>query len=354
MADKYNKWYMITDGYDDVVISSRIILSRNLADYDFSSRIENDDALRMVEKIRALTPGLAGRECTNYYSCIFNKLPQNEQETLVESGAVSQVLKNKKQGTGLILSEDESVSIMINEADHLKIQVVKAGNNMREVYKISDRIDNYFDNELKYAYSEKYGYLTSSSADVGTGLKAIYQLSLPALAMSSKIQPIRDEVGKFGVAIDPIVTESLKSSSFMFGISNRRTLGLSEGDILENLDQIAGQIIELERKRRESLLENERTDLEDKVYRSYGVMKYARKISLDDALMLLAQLKLGADTGIVSISPGGMELHRLMLEVKPAWLIKEYKCDDDQDTIDKVRAAHLNKRLPSLRPGRED
>ncbi|MBP5331442.1 MAG: hypothetical protein J6Y89_06290 [Lachnospiraceae bacterium] len=354
MGEKYNKWYMNTEGYDDVVVSSRVVLSRNLADFDFSGRLASDDALKLVEKVRALTPGLAGRECEDYYSCTFSRLPETEQETLVESGAVTQALKNKKQGTGLILSEDESVSIMINESDHLKIQVIKAGNNMREAYKVSDRIDNFFDSELKYAYSEKYGFLTSSTTDVGTGLKATYQLSLPALAMSSKIQPIRDEVGKFGVAIEPVVSESGKGAALMFDISNRRTLGLSENDIIENLDQITGQIVELERKRRESMLENERTDLEDKIYRSYGVLKYARKISLDDALMLLAQLKLGADMGIVTLSPGGMELHRLMIEMRPACLIKEYKCDDDRNTIDEVRAMHLNKKLPKLKQGRDD
>ena len=349
MAEKYNKWYMNTEDYDDVVVSSRAVLSRNLADFDFSCRLGNDEAIKLVDKIRSFTQGLAGRECMEYYSCVFNKLPEAEQAVLVESGAVTQALRAKKQNTGLILSEDESVSIMINENDHLKIQSVRSGNNMREAFKVSDRIDNYFDCELRYAYSEKYGFLTSSTADVGTRLKVIYMLSLPALAMSSKIQTIRDEVGKFGVSIDPIVSESGKSSSLMFGISNRRTLGLSENDIIENVDQITSQIVELERKRRESMLENERTDLEDKIYRSYGVLRYARKITLDDALMLLAQLKFGSDLGIISLSTGGPELNRLMIEMQPSSLIKEYKCPTDQSAVDEARAMHLNKKLPKLR-----
>ncbi|MCR5324415.1 MAG: hypothetical protein K6E85_14245 [Lachnospiraceae bacterium] len=354
MAEKYNKWYMNTEDYDDVIVSSKVVLSRNLADFDFSCRLGNDDAIKLVEKIRAITPGLAGRECMEYYSCIYNKLPVSEQNILVETGAVTQALRSKKQSTGLILSEDESVSIMINEADHLKIQVIRTGNNMREVFKVSDRIDNYFDCELRYAYSEKYGFLTSSAADVGTGLKTVFILSLPALAMSSKIQSIRDEVGKFGVSIDPIVSDSGKSSSLMFGISNRRTLGLSENDIIENVDQITSQIVELERKRREAMLENERMDLEDKIFRSYGVLRYARKITLDDALMLLAQLKFGSDLGIIELSTGGPELNRLMIEIQPASLIKEYKCPNDPNTVDETRAIHLNKKLPKLKQGREE
>ena len=353
MAEKYNKWYMSAESYDDVVVSSRVTLLRNLADFDFACRIGNDEAMRMVEKIRALTPGLAGRECTEYYSCIFNKLPENEQTMLLETGAVTQALKNRQQTTGLILSEDESVSIMINETDHIRIQVIRAGNMMKEAYKTADRIDNFFDTELRYAYSEKYGFLTSSTADVGTGLKASYMLSLPALAMSAKIQPIRDEVGKFGVSIEPVVSDSGKSSCLMFGVSNRRTLGLSENDIIENLDQITGQIVEIERKRRNNMLDSERTDLEDKIFRSYGVLKYARKISLDDALMLLAQIKLGSDMGIISLSRGGSELHRLMLEMQPASLIKMYECGSETGAIEEARARHLNSRLPKLRSAKD-
>ena len=174
------------------------------------------------------------------------------------------------------------------------------------------------------------------------------------MAMASRIQPIRDEVGKFGISIDPVVSDSGKSACLMFGVSNRRTLGISENDILDNLDQITGQIVELERKRRSVMLENERTDLEDKIYRSYGVLKYARKMSLDDALMLLSQLKLGSDLGIITISPGGAVLHRLMLEMQPAWLTKEYKCGDEQNSIDEIRAMHLNKKLPEMKQGREE
>ena len=353
MAEKYNKWYMSAENYDDVVVYSKVVLSRNLADFDFSCRIGNDDAVRLVDKVRGLTAGLAGRECTEYYSCIFSKLPENEQNKLVETGAVTHALRTKQQTTGLMLSDNESVSIMINESDHIKIQVMNAGNSMKETYKTADRIDNYLDSELRYAYSEKYGFLTSSTADVGTGLKAAYMLSLPALAMSSKIQPIRDEVGKFGVSIEPLVTDSGKSSCLMFGVTNRRTLGLSESDIIENLDQITSQIVEIERKRRNAMLESEKTDLEDKIFRSYGVLKYARKITLDDALMLLAQLKLGTDMGIIGLSRGGTELHRLMLEMQPASLIKMYECGPDNEAVAEARARHLNQRIPRLISAKE-
>ncbi|MCR5684873.1 MAG: hypothetical protein K6G81_05550 [Lachnospiraceae bacterium] len=349
MPNKSLKWYMNSENYDDVIVSSKIVLSRNLAEFDFAAKLGNDDAIRLVERVRSITPGLAGRECREYYSCILNKLSDLEQSSLVEDSAITQMAAAKKQTTGLIISEDESVSIMINESDHIKIQVILAGNSMKEARATAERIDNYIDSELQYAYSERYGYLTSSTADVGTGLKATFLMSLPALAMGGKVQPIRDEVGKFGVSIEPLVSDSGKSASLMFGISNRRTLGLSENEILENLDQITSQIAELERKRRSVLLDTERVDLEDKIYRSYGVLQYAKKISLDDALMLLAQLKLGADMGLVQLSLGGTELYRLMIEIQPAGLMKLYKCGSDKEALEEARAKHLNGKLPRLR-----
>ena len=349
MAEKKQlKWYMSPEGYDDVVVSSRVMLSRNLAEFDFAGRLGNDEAVRMVEKVRGLTAGLAGRECRDYYSCNFNRLSDGEKGILVETGAVSLLLKSKQQATGLILSDDESVSVMINENDHLRIRVIRTGNSMKEVYKTADRIDNFFDGELRYAYSEKYGFLTTSTVDVGTGMKATYMLSLPALAMSGKVQAIRDEVGKFGVSIEPLTSDSGKSSCLMFGITNRRTLGLAEADILENLDQITGQIVELERKRRIAMQSSEKADLEDKIFRSYGVLRYAKKITLDDSLMLLAQLKLGNDMGIINLTRGGEELYRLMLEIQPASLNKMYECGTEENAVAEARARHLNHRIPKL------
>ena len=342
------KWYMQHKSYDDVVVYSTIRLARNLAEYDFRDRISNDDALRLVEQVRDLMPELAGRECTEYYSCNVNKLPETERDSLVEMYAISRELANKKQPTGLIISEDESISIMINEDEHIRISSIAPGNNMRNAFSTANRIDDYFDSRLKYAYSDRYGYLTTSTSEVGTGMKATYVLSLPALAISGKLNAIRDEAGKCGAVFKDVYSEDGKNLGFLYTVSNQKTLGLSEQEIIENLDQIVSQLIGIEHKRRIEWLENEHDDVEDKVFRSYGVLKHAKLIKLKDAMTLLAQLKLGSDTGLIKLSSGGADLCRLMMEIQPANIIKQFKCNNDETEIGHARAKYLNEKIPSI------
>lgn len=349
MSSNPLKWYMRQNVYDDVVVSGSVRLARNLAEFDFRDKLSNDDAAKLVDKVRALTTDLAGHECTEYYSCNVNKLPEGEKATLVELHAISPELAAKKQATGLIISEDESVSIMINEEDHIRMTAVAAGNNIREAFKTIDRIDDYIDANLEYAYSDRYGYLTTCMSDVGTGMKASYVLSLPALSVSGKFSSIRDEVGKFGADIKDVYTAEDKNPAFLYEISNMKTLGMSEPDVIENLDQIVSQIVALERKRRTAWVENEHDEVEDKVFRSYGVLRHTRKISCKDALMLLAQLKFGSDTGLIELTGNGADLYRLMMEIQPAEISKHTKCGTDVNEIDKARAHYLNEKLPYLR-----
>lgn len=349
MSSNPLKWYMKQNVYDDVVVSGSVRLARNLAEFDFRDKLSNDDAAKLVDKVRALTTDLAGHECTEYYSCNVNKLPESEKATLVELHAISPELAMKKQATGLIISEDESVSIMINEEDHIRLTAVAAGNNIREAYKTVDRIDDYIDSSLEYAYSDRYGYLTTCMSDVGTGMKASYVLSLPALTVSGKFSAIRDEIGKFGAVIRDVYTAEDKNPAFLYEISNLKTLGMAEPDIIENLDQIVSQIVALERKRRTAWVESEHDEVEDKVYRSYGVLRHTRKISCKDALMLLAQLKFGSDTGLIELTGNGADLYRLMMEIQPAEIAKHTKCGTDISEIDKARARFLNEKLPHIK-----
>lgn len=349
MSTNPTKWYMRQNAYDDVVTASRVRLSRNLTEFDFKDKIAADDASKLVEKVRSLTPNLAGRECMEYYSCNVYKLPLLEKESLAELQTISGTLVSKTQPTGLIISEDESVSIMINEEDHIRIRAVVSGNNIREAVRIADRVDDYLDSELHYAYSDRYGYLTTCMADTGTGMRASYILSLPALAMSGRIASIQEEIGKFGVAIRPVYGDDNKSAGgFLYEVSNIKTLGNTEQELIENLDQIVGQIVNLEHKRRTAWVENDRDEVADKVFRSYGVLKFTKMINVKDALTLLGQLKLGSDLGLIGMTGNGADLYRLMMEIQPAGIQKLYKCGSEEKEISKARAVHLNRKLPRL------
>lgn len=342
------KWYMNDTCYDDVVVCSGVRLSRNLAEFDFSEKINSDDAEKLIAKVRALVPTLSGRESQEYYSCNMARLSQLEKEILLQFGVISPELAKKKQAAGLIVSEDESISVMINEEDHLQITAFVAGSNLREAARIASKTDDYFDSELHYAYSDKYGYLTSSITNVGTGMHASYLLSLPALTMSDRISSIKEEIGKFGVLIKSVYAEDNKSKGFLYTLTNQKTLGCTEQEIIENLDQIAGQVIALERKRRTAWIDDEHDDVEDKVFRSYGVLRYTRYITDKDALMLLAQLKLGSDTGLIELTGNGADIYRLMLEIQPANIKKLYRVSDEHE-VNRFRARFLNEKLPRIR-----
>lgn len=349
MKPKELKWYMQPADYDDVVVSSRIRLARNLADYDFQEKLGDEAALKMIEKIRSLTPEITGREGMEFYSCVLTNLTGIQKNTLVESHSISPALVSKKQPTGLILSEDESVSIMINEEDHLRIQVVMAGRDLRETYKAADRIDDYLDSRLSYSYSDRYGYLTSCLTNVGTGLRASYMMFLPGLTVSGKLQQLINEVAKYGIAIRGMYGEGTKSAGFLYQVSNQKTLGENEQDIMENLDQIVNQIVAMEHKSRSEWMEKEHDEIEDKVFRSYGVLRYTKSITAKDAMMLLAQLKLGSDMGIIRFNGNGSDIHRLMLEIQPASLQNAAKKTMEKAERDHARAQYLNTHLPNLK-----
>lgn len=335
--------------YDDVIVSSRIRLARNLAGYDFQEKLSDEAALRMIEKVRELTPEISGREGMEYYSCNVQNLTAIQKNTLVESHSISPALAAKKQPTGLILSEDESVSIMINEEDHLRIQVVMAGRNLKETYKTADRLDDYLDSRLQISYSDRYGYLTSCLTNVGTGLRASYMMFLPGLTVSGKLQSLINEVAKYGIAIRGMYGEGTKSAGFLYQISNQRTLGGTEQDIIENLDQIVNQIVAMEHKSRSEWVDKEHDEIEDKVYRSYGVLRFTRSITTKDAMMLLAQLKLGSDMGLITFNGNGSRIHRLMMEIQPSTLQNTAKKTMEQEERDHVRAQYLNTHLPTLK-----
>ena len=348
MRKRRNKWYYDANAYHDVVLSGSVMLLRNFADYNFPSKLKNEDAVKIVEELRSYAPELGAKLGCEYYSCRMEKLTNNDKDTLIESHAITPSMKRKKEPAGLILSDDESVSIMINDDDHVHIQAIKAGYNLREAFKKANVIDDFIDSKKQYCFSEKYGYLTSKPQDAGTGLRASYMLSLPGITMGGKADALQEEISRFDVTLKGIYGEGSKSAGFIFQLSNRKTLGMSENEILENLEQVTAQIVDIERKLRQGILKNIGTEIRDRIFRSYGVLKYAKNLNQKEAMVLLAQLKLGSDCGIIDLSGGGSRLHRLMIEMQPGNLQTICKKSMGSVQRDEQRAKFLNENLPEL------
>lgn len=341
------KWYKEAGKNSDVVISSRIRLARNLKSYPFSAKLDEKQAVDLVHRVKDADKLLEAQAGKKYYSCSVDMLTDTEKTAMMERHIISPLLIAKEQSTGLILSDDERISIMINEEDHLRIQSITGGMNMKEAFQEANRVDDIICEAYDYAYHEKYGYLTSCPTNLGTGLRASYMMFLPALTMAGKIIKLAEELGQYGIALRGTYGEASKSVGSLFQISNQKTLGSTEKDIIEGLNRIVEQVMKQERRQREYLLINSYDELEDKVHRSYGVLKYAKQLSSSDAMTLLSQLKLGKDLNLIKLGDS-YNIHELMMEIQPGNL----QCQLDKNIgslqRDKYRADYIRKKLPEL------
>lgn len=340
------KWYDEKGEFSDVVISSRVRLARNLRKYPFSTRLSEEGAQALVHEVSAKLEHSCVED-GRMFSCRLDGIDAVERAAMMERHILSPLIAEKKQATGLLLSENEAVCVMVNEEDHLRIQGLAGGMNIQKAFERANRMDDTASGEMEFAYDEKYGYLTACPTNVGTGMRASYMMFLPALGAAGKINRLADEVGKYGAALRGMYGEGTEGTANIYQISNQKTLGSPEKDIIENLNNIALQVIFQERKRREYVLTNNFEVIEDQIYRSYGVLKYTRQIGAKDAMTLLAQIKLGFDAGILK-SKEPVNVFRMMMDIQPSNLQCRLGKNAGSMKRDKARAAYLNQSLPEL------
>ena len=288
-------WYLQNGKDSDVVISSRVRLARNLDDIPFPTKFSKEQAEEVLDKMKEVTPSLG-------YGLKFIRLEDLDDITkvsLVEKHVISPEFAADKEKKGaIIVNDEENICMMINEEDHIRMQVFCSGLDLENLKNLAIEIDEKLDNCLHYACHPKYGYLTACPTNVGTAMRASVMLHLPALTMTGNITKILNVVNGFGMNIRGIYGEGTQSQGDIYQISNNQTLGLSENDIIKNLNLITEKVIEQERMARKYLAKNS-IDLEDRVYRAYGTLAYATKLSSDECKKLLSYVKLGTDLGII-------------------------------------------------------
>ncbi len=288
-------WYLQNGKDSDVVISSRVRLARNLDDIPFPTKFSKEQAEEVLDKMKEVTPSLG-------YGLKFIRLEDLDDITkvsLVEKHVISPEFAADKEKKGaIIVNDEENICMMINEEDHIRMQVFCSGLDLENLKNLAIEIDEKLDNCLHYACHPKYGYLTACPTNVGTAMRASVMVHLPALTMTGNITKILNVVNGFGMNIRGIYGEGTQSQGDIYQISNNQTLGLSENDIIKNLNLITEKVIEQERMARKYLAKNS-IDLEDRVYRAYGTLAYATKLSSDECKKLLSYVKLGTDLGII-------------------------------------------------------
>ena len=330
-------WYLQSTDNSDVVKSTRINFLRNIGEFKFN--------LEKKEEIEKLESKIKDNLFSIGYGLKFFKLKDMDDITrkcLVEKNLITPEFALKKVETGSILiNDDENICIMIGGKDHLNIQVFSSGLDLENTLNLAIEIDEKIGDALGYAISKKYGYLTSSPSNLGTGLKASVTVYLPALSKTRNTRKIFDAISSFGMSVRGINSDNNQNQGYIYKISNKQTLGITENEIIKNLKVITNTVLEQERQARK-LLTKDIIDLEDEIYRSYGIFTNARKISYDESINLLANIKLGVDLGILD-SITDMQVQKLYLYIKPANLQKYLGEKCERIDIDIKRAEVIKK-----------
>ncbi len=332
------KWYLGTGAQNDVVINTSIHLARNLKNCPFPARLNLPEKLKVNSTIKNAVDSVSGYSF-NYAE--MKTLSQAEVVSLAERHLVSPEFASSRDGRALLLTEDESVSIMLNEEDHIRLQVMYAGFALDEAYRTASDIEKELSSALEFAFDDRLGYLTQDPTALGTGMKASVVLHLPALVSTSQITKLITTVSKLGLSLRGSYGEGAAAKGDLFRLSNTITLGISERAAIENLKSIALQIAAQERAAREELFKAPVT--EDRIYRAYGVLKYARLIDTSEFMDLISLVRLGAVKGIINMECSQIEAH--MIHMQPATISLSVDRPLDRMERDKLRAQLVRQNL---------
>ena len=333
--DELKKWYEKAGSCSDVVCSTRVRLARNLRQFPFPSRATDKQREAVEEKVKeALLSGnsILSRE---FRFIPLESASEEEAVSLVERHIVSPEFISDRRGKAVLISEDESISIMINEEDHLRIQVLKEGLSLKEAAETADRIDTLLSETLDFAYDPEFGYLTQCPTNLGTGMRASVMLHLPALTENGAMPRISSNLSKLGLTLRGTYGEGSKIVGGLYQLSNQITLGLSENEAIENLRSITAQLMEEERKARSQMSEN--IGWRDKIDRAAGILKTARVLSSSEFMELLSYIRIGLSTGVLQ-GVAIEELNALMVNVQPATLMAKAGKQLDENQRDVLRA----------------
>lgn len=318
--ERNSKWMEGSGPQADIVISSRIRLARNLKGMPFPNLMNEAQEAKVIQLVgQAIrTPGVF-QAVGELKLMPLRELSPVERQILVEKHLISPDLAEGKGEKAVVLRDDEALSIMVNEEDHLRLQCLLPALMLHEAWRLADAADDALENELDYAFDQDKGYLTACPTNVGTGLRASTMLHLPALVLTRQAGEILTALTKVGVTVRGLYGEGTEAQGNIFQISNQITLGRSEEEIINNLSAVTVRLADQEREARELLRKQSRWQLEDRVGRAYGILTNARILSSQEALQLLSDVRLGVEMKILR----GLDqrlINQLMIRIQPAYL----------------------------------
>jgi len=334
--------------HDRIVMSSRVRLARNIKDAAFPGWAKKPERVRVLELIRPAIEGLP--EMKEAFSETMDSLSALDKQILVERHLISREHAAKSAGSGLVLNRDETLCFMINEEDHLRMQALRPGLQLRQAWSAIDQADSALEKKLEYAFSPDLGYLTACPTNIGTGIRVSAMLHLPGLVLGEQINPIIQSVNKLGLAVRGLYGEGTEALGNVFQVSNQMTLGEAETAIVERLEKVLAQIIEHEENARASLLEKKPKMVFNHIGRAYGILANAHSISSKETMNLLSLMRLGVDVGLFPGVDRSL-VDELFILTQPAHLQKQHSEKLSAEERDLLRADMVRDRLkPVSRP----
>lgn len=340
-----NSYWMEGNGRDsDIVISSRVRLARNSPDYPFPERLSLQQERDFLNKVAAIPKTKAGNGLEDLEMIDLSLVPREEKMVLVEKHQISPALALSDGANGVLINAAETLSVMINEEDHIRIQSIYPGFSPAQCWEKASAADDMIAKYIPPAFSPRWGYLTSCPTNTGTGMRASVMLHLPALVETNQAQNVFDGLGKYGFTCRGLYGEGTEGKGNLFQISNQITLGLSEKDIIHRLEEITSEIVSIEREMRQKMLQKNRLHLEDDVFRAQAILDNARLVEIGEAFSLLSTLRLGSDMGLVK-GYRKKDFNRLLLLIQPVILNKIERKNLSKTEMMKCRAELIRKEL---------
>ncbi|MFZ1946861.1 MAG: protein arginine kinase, partial [bacterium] len=335
MAKSPSPWMDASGRHSEGVVTSRVRLARNLAGFPFTHRAKPEYLERTLEICRMALKNSPSMASATFM--VMSDLDDLERQFLVERHLVSQEHAEKSPARAVAVGEKEMIGVMVNEEDHLRLQAIQSGCQVMEAWRLLERLDAELDSQIEYAFSCDWGYLAACPTNTGTGLRASVLVHLPALVLTGQLSKVLHGISQMGLAVRGFYGEGSDVMGNLFQVSNRTSLGISEIDIIQSLEKVVGQVLDYESQARQILLRDARSQIEDKVWRAYGILRHCRKVTSHEVMSLGSAVRLGRALGLVdSISVGG--LNNLLLASQPAHLQKRFGRQMDPAERDTVRA----------------
>ncbi|WDL98965.1 protein arginine kinase [Alicyclobacillus sp. ALC3] len=338
------KWMKDSGPDDDIALTSRIRIARNIEDVPFPMLQTDSHANAVIEQVERALNSPKVTASGQFELLRIADMSALDRQVLVEKHLISRDLAEEVRHGAVALRSDEVINVMINEEDHLRIQCLMPGRRLEEAWDVANKLDDALEEQIPYAFHDRYGYLTACPTNVGTGIRASVMLHLPGLVLSGQINRLLSAVSQVGLTVRGMYGEGSESAGNLFQVSNQVTLGETEEEIIGNLDSVVHQLIDHERSARRVLVQENRDGLEDRVSRSFGILAYARRMDSKETLQRLSDVRLGIDLGMITGVSAGI-LKELLVMSQPAFLQKYYNQELPPAERDLRRATLIRERL---------